>query len=818
MNRFWILIVVLFSVNLMIADSVHAYGALKYVEISRGRNSQRQLDKPGTIEQEYLWNFDKKSYTVLMAIDNQWYNRNRGNKRQKRRGWRNFRLMVQEGTNALQDLVREFNQVMPRTWNVEQKVNFILAFIQSLPYTPDDVMTGHDEFYRYAIETLVEGGGDCEDTSVLFASILSGLGFEVALIWLPGHLGVGVKGNFRGDHFPYGNSSYYYCETTAGGWRLGVLPPSEKGKMTEIMPITPAPVLPKQVIPQANPPNPKPPKRLSPEKTLEKGVILYEQARFNEAIKCLRSALDRLEDPGKRAEAYLYLGFSKRGFGEANDKVRHQFQEAFRHNLHQKLPSRIGKNHPIFAPLFEEVRKESIGELTVTASPQTDIWIGGNGVNRMIGTETVSVKLFKGNYTVKGIYKGESIEKIVTIQPNRHKRCVLEIPVVDGTSPTIRLLTPHDGATFKVNEKITINAKVTDNISVKQVLVHFSPTDKRPLSKERSSDRYTIGIRTGSAGSIWYHLTATDEEKNESRYPKIGKLEITVESPFDETPPVIRLVKPHDGAKFKVNQRITIEATVKDDTSVKWVSLSYAFSQGRRPKPSQYYHKNINKTSSGMYTGYAPPQNKAGYIWYYLTATDGRNKSKSEVRRLEVKTISTPSLLPPIYKGIWAGVSADDASTSDWDGGNTFRLAYLREGKKQPTLGVQLVLSHPDRTNVSAIAQWGPALENSDIAFTFLGGIAEYENFFVTSTAARSTHTTPILGAGLKFYPRDRITIDATSSIKFRSNFDTTSLYHYEVGARFYITRELNLRVGYGKLYLGNRNITTMQVGFGYTF
>ena len=108
--------------------------------------------------------------------------------------------------------------------------------------------------------------------------------------------------------------------------------------------------------------------------------------------------------------------------------------------------------------------------------------------------------------------------------------------------------------------------------------------------------------------------------------------------------------------------------------------------------------------------------------------------------------------------------------------------------------------------------QWGPALGESDVAFTLLGGIAAYED------SPRSTHMTPILGAGLKFYPQDKIAIDATSSIKFRSDYDTTDLYHYEIGARFYITHELNLRIGYGKLYLGNRDLTTIQVGIGYTF
>ena len=140
------------------------------------------------------------------------------------------------------------------------------------------------------------------------------------------------------------------------------------------------------------------------------------------------------------------------------------------------------------------------------------------------------------------------------------------------------------------------------------------------------------------------------------------------------------------------------------------------------------------------------------------------------------------------------------------------RLAYLREGKTHPTLGAQLDFSYPDRTNMRTMFQWGPALGENKVAFTLLGGLAQYED------SPWSTHTTPIFGAGLKFYPRDKIAIDTTSSIKLGSDYDTTDFYHYEVGIRFYITRELSLRAGYGQLYLGNRGVSTMQVGLGYTF
>ena len=67
-------------------------------------------------------------------------------------------------------------------------------------------------------------------------------------------------------------------------------------------------------------------------------------------------------------------------------------------------------------------------------------------------------------------------------------------------------------------KKITIKAEVIDNISVKDVFVHFSPTDKQPLSKEGSSDTYTIkGIWGKNAGYIRFYLTATDEAGNENK-------------------------------------------------------------------------------------------------------------------------------------------------------------------------------------------------------------------------------------------------------------------------------------------------------------
>ena len=102
--------------------------------------------------------------------------------------------------------------------------------------------TGYDEFRRYAIETLIEGGGDCEDTTILVGAILRGLGEKTALIFTPGHIALGVSGNFTGTSVTYNGTEYYYCETTGTGWTVGTLPPSSGTTVTDIVPLTPSKV------------------------------------------------------------------------------------------------------------------------------------------------------------------------------------------------------------------------------------------------------------------------------------------------------------------------------------------------------------------------------------------------------------------------------------------------------------------------------------------------------------------------------------------------------------------------------------------------
>ena len=704
--------------------------------------------------------------------------------------------------------------------------------------------------------------------------------------------------------------------------------------------------------------------------TLDKGIKLYEQAKYNEAIEALQLAIRELEDLEQQAEAYLYLGGAKRGSGASNDEVKEEFRKAIRLNPNQELPIRVGNDHPIFVELLAEVRIELIGEsIIVEHVPPSRVSVGETipftlKLNSPLGPQQVKIyytiydndgnELEQNNQemhvrdrqTVSSTWiyrlglpqqkRIGSIEYYIEIEYDnqvafrypRDQSRYYQISILDGKPPTISVLSPRDGerftvgdqttvraevidnsvveevriyflapndrnqglflegssdiyatanitlsqvgiveyyltatdeagnerksdsrhidirlkpppppggnedksptinlldppkdAQFMVNEQITIRAKVTDDTAVKEVLVHFSSGNSQTMSEEGSSGMYAMDISFSRAGSVEYYLTATDEAGNKSRYPKTGKLKITVTGePKDETPPIIRLIKPYDGATFLVNQRITITAEVADDTSVKEVYVHF---------PSDSYELSKER-SSNIYTKVIWGTD-AGTLRYYLTATDeaGNERRYPKTGKLRITVTEEPDIVEPhrLYKGIWLSYALSSdifnnvPSALDWDRGNMLRLAFLLEGKTYSTLGGQLNFSHPDRMNANAMIQWGPALGKSNIAFTVLGGIAEYEDFPARNTSARSTHMTPILGAGLKFYLWDKIAIDGTSSFKIRSDYDTTDLYHYAVGIRFYnIYRALSLRVGYGRWYLGDRSTTGVQIGLGYTF
>jgi hypothetical protein len=124
-------------------------------------------------------------------------------------------------------------------------IHFAASFVQSLAYTSDLATTGYDEYPRYPIETLVDQGGDCEDTSILLAELLDTMGYDVVLVRLPSHVAIGVlEGQHScGTYYRQNGKRYFYLETTGGAGRIGVVPHEYANEPAYIYHIVPVPIL-----------------------------------------------------------------------------------------------------------------------------------------------------------------------------------------------------------------------------------------------------------------------------------------------------------------------------------------------------------------------------------------------------------------------------------------------------------------------------------------------------------------------------------------------------------------------------------------------
>ncbi len=128
--------------------------------------------------------------------------------------------------------------------NVETVYN-VVSFVQSLDYVQDKDSKGQNDYVRFPVETLVDGVGDCEDMSILAASILYEMGYGVLLISLPDHLAIGVNctGVSEGSFYEYGGSKYYYLEMTSAGWEIGQMPKEYQTATAKLIPLINKPLL-----------------------------------------------------------------------------------------------------------------------------------------------------------------------------------------------------------------------------------------------------------------------------------------------------------------------------------------------------------------------------------------------------------------------------------------------------------------------------------------------------------------------------------------------------------------------------------------------
>ena len=191
----------------------------------------------------YEWSYDNAEWTYSLTIPRDVYDYYRNRPHNRESDYSQYALSDYDRA-YIQGMVDKFKETGQKEGYGEyDTVMMIISFVQSLPYTSDSVTTGYDEYPRYPLETLVDHGGDCEDTAILTAALLQEMDYGSVLIELPEHMAVGVKcsDDFYGTYYEYGGSRYYYLETTGAGWDIGEIPEEYAGKDAIIRPMIQAP-------------------------------------------------------------------------------------------------------------------------------------------------------------------------------------------------------------------------------------------------------------------------------------------------------------------------------------------------------------------------------------------------------------------------------------------------------------------------------------------------------------------------------------------------------------------------------------------------
>lgn len=202
-----------------------------------------------TIEKTYRWRFLDSFHTITLDIPfnkYEWAVQSTVNRSPQLLGTRAMASFATIDDTLIVSLADELHDMaIENGYSNVETINFVLSFVQqNIHYWDDNVSKNQEEYWRYPIETLVDEQGDCEDTSVLFASIVENMDYDAILLFYIidddiGHLATGVSGVTLpdGHSVDYEEKSFYYCETTSIGFVIGEKPNDVPDEPEKIIPV-----------------------------------------------------------------------------------------------------------------------------------------------------------------------------------------------------------------------------------------------------------------------------------------------------------------------------------------------------------------------------------------------------------------------------------------------------------------------------------------------------------------------------------------------------------------------------------------------------
>ena len=191
----------------------------------------KYVDIPGDIHRKYCWMNGSSPEYIEWTADRQDYARCLDSKADRFPDEEDRLEFVDYTSSSMRALAATMLEKTANMTDVE-RADYVLKFVQKITeYQSDDALSDDGEYWKYPIETLVQRGGDCEDTSILYCSLMQAMGYKTALLIYEGylypdeggHMAAGIALDYvkGGSYYNEGGLKYYYCETTSDEMFVG---------------------------------------------------------------------------------------------------------------------------------------------------------------------------------------------------------------------------------------------------------------------------------------------------------------------------------------------------------------------------------------------------------------------------------------------------------------------------------------------------------------------------------------------------------------------------------------------------------------------
>ncbi len=145
-------------------------------------------------------------------------------------------LKSDETTITMENELSELYSDVYGTPEGQGYAEFVLHFIQTcFSYYYDEEFYKQYEYYAFPLETIHYGGGDCEDTAILYTMLMEAAGYETGLIRFPDHMVSAIvlddyvasdlplyeKDTLNNITITSNGEKYVACESTENGYSIG---------------------------------------------------------------------------------------------------------------------------------------------------------------------------------------------------------------------------------------------------------------------------------------------------------------------------------------------------------------------------------------------------------------------------------------------------------------------------------------------------------------------------------------------------------------------------------------------------------------------